>query len=164
VVSALAPATWTVVAAPFGAVRLEARAGRVSAIRLLESAAPRASDDPLLRRAAAQLERYFADATAPLDLPLEVGGTAFQRAVWAAIASIPAGEVRRYGELGAALDAPARAIGQACGENRLPLAIPCHRVVAADGLGGFAHARDGFALRVKRWLLEHEGALRGALL
>ena len=67
-------------------------------------------------------------------------------------------------ERGRARDVPARAVGQACGDNRLPLVIPCHRVIGASGLGGFAHRSGGFELTVKRWLLEHEGALRGPLL
>ncbi len=62
------------------------------------------------------------------------------------------------------LQIPARAIGQACGDNRLPVVIPCHRVIGADSLGGFAHSKGGFELTVKRWLLEHENALRGPLL
>jgi len=59
-------------------------------------------------------------------------------------------------ELARELGADARAIGQACGDNRLPLVIPCHRIVAADGLGGFGHATGGYLLEVKRWLLMHE--------
>jgi methylated-DNA-[protein]-cysteine S-methyltransferase len=155
-----------VMAAPFGAVAIESRAGRICRIDLLDRKppAPEGKVDPLVARVIAQLNRYFDDPRAAFDLPLEIDGTPFQRAVWTAIAAIPPGRVQRYGEIGTALGAPARAVGQACGDNRLPLVIPCHRVVAAAGLGGFAHATDGFALRVKRWLLEHEGALRGALL
>jgi methylated-DNA-[protein]-cysteine S-methyltransferase len=126
-----------------------------------------ASSEPpfgLAAEAAAQLTRYFGDPTFRFDLPLAVNGTLFQRRVWDAIAAIPCGTTRRYGELAEALDAPARAIGQACGDNRLPIVIPCHRVIGADGLGGFAHATGGFPTSVKRWLLEHEGALRGTLL
>ena len=91
-------------------------------------------------------------------------GTPFQRRVWDAISGIASGTTATYGELARALDAPARSVGQACGDNRLPIVIPCHRVVGVDGLGGFAHASGGFPTTVKRWLLEHEGALRGTLL
>ena len=55
-----------------------------------------------------------------------------------------------------ALNGEARAVGQACGDNKLPVVIPCHRVVAADGIGGFAHATGGYLLEAKRWLLAHE--------
>jgi methylated-DNA-[protein]-cysteine S-methyltransferase len=69
---------------------------------------------------------------------------------------IPRGKTRTYGELAKALNGEARAVGQACGDNKLPVVIPCHRVVAADGIGGFAHATGGYLLEAKRWLLAHE--------
>lgn len=153
-----------IVAAPFGAVVIETRGGRLTALHLTPSQPPVAPQTPLGAAAKAQLERYFEDAAFPFDLPLDIVGSPFQQRVWAAIASIPCGQTRRYGDLAAALDAPARAVGQACGDNRLPLVIPCHRVIGAAGIGGFAHSRGGFALTVKRWLLEHEGALAGSLL
>lgn len=93
----------------------------------------------------------------PLDLD---GGTGFQRAVWTTLRRIPAGETRTYGELARALRCPgaARAVGSACGANPIPLLIPCHRVVAADGkLGGFSAG-----LEWKRRLLAIEGTLPGS--
>jgi methylated-DNA-[protein]-cysteine S-methyltransferase len=110
----------------------------------------------LAARAAEQLERYREDPDARFDLPLAVEGTALQRAVWDAMCAIPRGRTRTYGELARELGADARAIGQACGDNRLPIVIPCHRVVAADGIGGFGHAKRGYLLEAKRWLLMHE--------
>ena len=113
----------------------------------------------LAKRAARQLERYLDDPDTLLDLPLAVVGSPFQRRVWRAIASIPRGEVRTYGEVAKALSSAPRAVGQACGSNWFPLVVPCHRVVGANGLGGFAHHGEGFHLEIKRWLLEHERAL-----
>jgi methylated-DNA-[protein]-cysteine S-methyltransferase len=84
-------------------------------------------------------------------------GTPFRRAVWREIASIPCGRTRTYGEIADRLHSSPRAVGGACGDNPLPLVVPCHRVVARDGLGGFMHRDGGFALAVKRWLLAHEG-------
>ncbi|GGM54757.1 methylated-DNA-[protein]-cysteine S-methyltransferase [Halarchaeum rubridurum] len=84
----------------------------------------------------------------------------FTGEVMAAMAAIPYGETRTYGELAATLDSAAVAVGQACGRNTLPLVVPCHRVVAADGLGGFSLDHPD-ALGVKRRLLEHEGARDG---
>ena len=110
----------------------------------------------LAARAAEQLERYREDPDARFDLPLAVEGTPLQRAVWDAMCAIPRGRTRTYGELSRELGADARAIGQACGDNRLPIVIPCHRVVAADGIGGFGHAKRGYLLEAKRWLLMHE--------
>ena len=119
----------------------------------VKSVAPRTA---LAKRVAEQLERYRENADTKFDLPLVVEGTPLQRAVWEAVCAIPRGKTRTYGELARELGAGARDIGQACGDNRLPIVIPCHRVVAADGLGGFGHATGGYLLEVKRWLLMHE--------
>jgi methylated-DNA-[protein]-cysteine S-methyltransferase len=109
-------------------------------------------------RACAQIERYVGDPEFRFDLPLARRGTPFQRRVWAKIAAIGAGRTRSYGELALELRSAPRAVGQACGANPLPLVVPCHRVLAASGIGGFAHHEGGFHLSVKRWLLAHEGA------
>jgi methylated-DNA-[protein]-cysteine S-methyltransferase len=115
------------------------------------------SQRELATEAARQINAWIADPTTRFDLPLAGAGTPFRRSVWAAIAAIPLGETRSYGELAAALASAPRAVGQACGANPLPLIVPCHRVIAADGsLGGFARERGGFLLDVKRWLLAHE--------
>lgn len=140
-------------------VAVRARGERVTDICYLPStekvSPPRT---PLAERAARQLEAYRADPDARLDLPVAIEGTAFQRRLWAALCEIPRGRTLTYGELARRLGATARAVGQACGDNRLPIVIPCHRVVAAGGLGGFGHARRGYLLDAKRWLLAHECA------
>jgi methylated-DNA-[protein]-cysteine S-methyltransferase len=153
-----------VIAAPFGAVAVETDAERVCALRFLPATPEVQPSNDLSIEAVEQLKRYFADPRFRFELPLDLRGSAFQCRVWDAISAIPSGTTRRYGELATELVAPARAVGQACGDNRLPIVIPCHRVIGADSLGGFAHASSGFALSVKRWLLEHEGALRGTLI
>ena len=131
--------------------------GAVVAIRYLPpSAGLLAPRNALAERAARQLERYREDPDTAFDLPLRIEGSPFQRSVWSAMCAIPRGRTRTYGELAAALGGEARAVGQACGDNRLPIIIPCHRVVAADGIGGFGHATDGYLLEAKRWLLMHE--------
>ena len=89
-------------------------------------------------------------------------GSMFQQRVWAAIAAIPVGQTRSYGELARQLDSSARAVGRACGDNPWPLLVPCHRVVAANGLGGFNHDRGDGMLAIKRWLLVHEQGKRQA--
>lgn len=93
------------------------------------------------------------------ELPLTICGTPFQRNTWRAISQIPAGEIRTYGDISAEIGGTPRAVGQACGANPFPIVIPCHRVVAKSGLGGFANTRDGWLLDTKRWLLKHEGVL-----
>ena len=110
----------------------------------------------LAERAAKQLEHYRENPDTTFDLPLLVEGSALQRGVWDAMCAIPRGRTRTYGDLARESGADARAIGQACGDNKLPIVIPCHRVVAADGIGGFAHSTGGYLLEAKRWLLMHE--------
>jgi methylated-DNA-[protein]-cysteine S-methyltransferase len=112
----------------------------------------------VLDETAAQLDSYFAGELVAFDLPLELHGTDFQRSCWLALASIPYGRTVSYGEqarrLGLGPDA-ARAVGAANGQNPLPIVLPCHRVIGADGsLTGF-----GGGLPTKRFLLEHEGAI-----
>jgi methylated-DNA-[protein]-cysteine S-methyltransferase len=141
-------------------VAVKTRGGRVSEIHYLPPcSAAQSPGNELAERAARQLERYREDPDARFDLPLLVEGTPFQRRLWDALCEIPRGRTLTYGELARRLGGEARAVGQACGDNRLPIVIPCHRVVAAGGIGGFAHATDGYLLEAKRWLLAHE---RGA--
>lgn len=129
----------------------------LASIDFLDGAvADRTARSESARRAVAQLRAYFADPRTPLTLPLAPGGTPFQRRVWAALRAIPAGETRRYGELAQQLRSGPRAIGGACRANPVPLVVPCHRVVAAGGEGGFMGQVDGPALTLKRWLLQHE--------
>ena len=104
-----------------------------------------------------QLKRYFASPQAGFDLPLQQRGTAYQQRVWRALQRIPAGHTLTYGQLAKRLHSSPRAIGNACRQNPLPLLVPCHRVVAATGLGGFAGKTSGAPLALKRWLLKHEG-------
>lgn len=114
----------------------------------------------LTRRVAEQLDAYYADPDIVFDLPLATRGTDFQRRVWDQICAVPRGGLTTYGSIAKALRSVPRAVGQACGQNWFPVVIPCHRVVAASGLGGFAHhGEEGFHLGVKRWLLRHEGAM-----
>jgi methylated-DNA-[protein]-cysteine S-methyltransferase len=140
-------------------VGVATRDGVVASLKYLHpSASVVAAKNPLAERAARQLEAYKRDANATFDLPVVVEGTDLQKAVWRAMCAIPRGKTRTYGDLARELGADARDIGQCCGDNRLPLVIPCHRIVAADGIGGFAHATSGYLVEAKRWLLMHEAA------
>lgn len=112
--------------------------------------------DARAARVAAELDAYWRDPAHVFDLPLLPLGTPFQLRVWAALRAIPRGAPTTYGALARQLGTAARALGQACGANPLPLFIPCHRVVSAQGLGGFMHAAAGAPLDVKTWLLAHE--------
>ena len=145
-----------VVRLPFGYVGVRTNGASVSEITFLRGAQSKPAATPLAQRVVDQLMDYCDDSTSPFDLPIAIEGTPFQQQVWSEIARIPTGETRSYGELALRLNGSARAVGQACGDNRWPLVIPCHRVVAAAGIGGFAHRRDDSYLRIKRWLLSHE--------
>ncbi|AOJ01147.1 MULTISPECIES: methylated-DNA--[protein]-cysteine S-methyltransferase [Burkholderia] len=148
-----------VIDAPFGKMGIRTDASVVREIVYLpESMKSVAPDTTLAKRAARQIERYFERASARFDLPLAAVGTPFQHRVWNAISAIPPGVVLTYGQIAKQIGSAPRAVGQACGSNYFPLVIPCHRVVASGGIGGFAnHDDDGYFLKVKRWLLAHEG-------
>lgn len=110
---------------------------------------------------ARQVQAYFRDPQSRFNLPLAPAGTAFQHRVWAAMRRIPVGETRSYGELARQLGSSARAIGGACRANPIPVVIPCHRVVATHGIGGFMGVTAGAGLRIKQNLLAHESAFQG---
>ena len=103
------------------------------------------------------LRRYFEQGQWSANIPLQLSGTEFQQRVWRSLLAIPAGDVLTYGELAGELKSSARAVGQACRRNPTPVVVPCHRVVAASGLGGFAGVTAGAMSDIKRWLLHHEG-------
>ncbi len=148
---------------PFATIGIATTGKHVTAIRYLAptvaALAPRRNTIAYL--ACVQVQAYLDDGRFEFDLPLVLSGTRHRVAVWEAMQRIPAGNTLTYGELARSLGSSARAVGGACGANPLPLVVPCHRVVAAGGaLGGFMGSRsEGFELAIKRWLLEHEGAL-----
>jgi methylated-DNA-[protein]-cysteine S-methyltransferase len=109
---------------------------------------------PVLKETATQLEEYFAGERTDFDLQMELDGTRFQRVVWTELTRIPYGETISYGELARRVGRPngPRAVGQANGRNPIPIIVPCHRVLASNGIGGY-----GGGLKVKRALLALEG-------
>jgi methylated-DNA-[protein]-cysteine S-methyltransferase len=148
----------TVVDSPIGPLGLIASEAGLQSVLFNGGRISPEGSSPVLDEAARQLEAYFDGDLVTFDLPLELRGTEFNRRCWLALASIPYGQTVSYGEqarrLGLGSDA-ARAIGAANGRNPLPIVLPCHRVIGVDGsLTGF-----GGGLHVKRFLLEHEGAL-----
>lgn len=115
---------------------------------------PEADDHAVLEAAAGQLSEYFAGEREKFDVPLALDGTEFQEAAWRALAAVPFGETRTYGEQAEAIGRPGafRAVGAANGRNPVPIILPCHRIVGANGdLTGFAGGID-----TKRRLLDHE--------
>lgn len=119
------------------------------------------ASEPLFQFTAKKLMGYFNDPSLELSLadsfPIEtLAGTPYQKRVWQAISQIPVGEVRSYSEVADTINSCPRATANACGANHLPIFIPCHRVVAKQGLGGFMRGKKN-GLTIKKWLLRHEG-------
>lgn len=137
---------------PLGWISLTEEAGAITALGWDGRGSDRT---PLLDKAARQLLEYFAHGRETFDLPLRPGGGAFQQSVNDAMRAIPYGQTREYGAIARELNAPAQAVGQACGGNTIAILIPCHRVVGASSLGGFS-APGGVETKVA--LLRHEGA------
>lgn len=111
------------------------------------------TETPLLCRAREQLQAYFDRERTSFDVPLAPRGSEYRRRVWAALCAIPPGQTRTYAELARIAGGSARSVGQANGANPIPVLIPCHRVVASAGLGGYS---GGGGLDTKRFLLQLE--------
>lgn len=147
-----------ILAAPFGAIGVRLQGEALAGLDFLPpDIALRPCGSAAIHRVAHELEAYYANPAHAWKLTLAPAGTLFRQRVWQALSAIPSGRTRTYGDLAHDLDSSPRAVGQAVGDNPIPIVIPCHRVLAAHGLGGFMHGIDGFPLSVKRWLLRHEG-------
>lgn len=145
-----------VIAAPFGAVGILMFGEQVSIELLAEKHAPKPAENTIVQSIVAQIETYFSNAKHGFKWTVNQRGTPFQQRVWQAISEIPCGQVLTYGDIAAQIGSGSRAVANACGANNLPLIVPCHRVVAQNGIGGFMQGNvDG--LKVKQWLLKHEG-------
>lgn len=151
--------------APFGALGVHIKDAFLIGLEFLPpGTAPVDSSNtaikPVIKQLADELDAYYAAPGHRFNLALAPHGTPFRRKVWRALEDIPAGQTQTYGEVARALGSGARAVGQAVGDNPIPIIIPCHRVIAANGgLGGFMHSRTGYSQDIKRWLLRHEGML-----
>ncbi|OAN70739.1 cysteine methyltransferase [Jannaschia sp. EhC01] len=138
---------------PIGPIWVEEDDGAIVAAGWGAVDAP--GDTPLLRAAAAQLRAYFDGTLTRFTVPIRHGRDGATGRVLDAMQAIPLGDTREYGDIAKEVGLPAQAVGQACGANRIPILIPCHRVLSATGLGGFS-APGGVETKV--WLLRHEGA------
>ena len=156
------PMAETTYHSPLGPLRLREAHGHIThldwgpALRgeLLREPGRHNDDSPLLNRAVHQLNAYFFCGLRHFNLPVAPPGTAFQLSVWKQMQAIPYGDTRTYGEIARWLRSAPRPVGTACGRNPVPIIIPCHRVVASGGLGGYSG--DG-GVDTKQWLLELEG-------
>lgn len=146
-------------ATPFAVLGIRTVGALLTDIEYLpRGAATLAPTTKLAERVCRQIERYLDDPRYRFNLPFDYRGSEFQCRVWREISKIGVGKTRTYKDIALKLQNAPRAVGGACGRNRLPLLIPCHRVLGSNGIGGFMHARGGEPISIKRWLLVHEGA------
>jgi methylated-DNA-[protein]-cysteine S-methyltransferase len=153
------PSRIAVITSPIGLIALESDGRALRGVRLQVREPVLSPADAVLRQAAREIEEYFAGRRRSFSVPLHrpTTASAFQHRVWDELERIPFGETRTYGEIARHLGTSPRALGGACARNALPLFIPCHRVVARTGLGGFSGDWEtGRALDVKQVLLAHE--------
>jgi methylated-DNA-[protein]-cysteine S-methyltransferase len=140
---------WTTMDSPIGELLIRSRDGVITAIEFSPFDVPLDGHDdaePVLQAARDQLQGYFDGTRTEFDLPMEASGTEFQRRVWHALRAIPYGKTTSYGEVAASLGlkpGASRAVGTANGANPIPIVVPCHRVVGADGsLTGYGGGLD----------------------
>jgi methylated-DNA-[protein]-cysteine S-methyltransferase len=145
---------------PFGVLGIQCTDEKLTGIAFLPpQVKPLPPSNALAREVCKQLSAYLADSNFHFDLPLDLVGTDHQRRVWRAMLKIPRGQVRTYGDVAKEMKSSPRAVGQACGNNPVPVIVPCHRIVGKHGLVGFMHHSGGRATDIKQWLLQHEHAL-----
>lgn len=143
---------------PLGTLQIQLSGECVTSLDITTAMSPR-HFNPTAAAVCAELQAYFADPQHRFALSLHLYGTPFQRRVWRALQRIPVGQTRTYGDLAKALQSSPRAVGNACRANPVPIIVPCHRIVAANGLGGYSGQTRGRQMQIKRWLLSHEGVL-----
>jgi len=156
---------YCVIKAPFGCLGIETGMVEgslmVSKIDYLPaSTALIKAHNQLAREVERQCKAYFKNPQFQFELPLRPQGTEHQNKVWKSVLDIPFGQTSTYGQLAKKIKSGARAVGTACGANPYPLVTPCHRVVSAQGIGGFMKEdAPGFYRQIKIWLLKHEGVI-----
>lgn len=145
-----------VIATPVGRIGLRMNAKQLCAVDFVSGRYRTRQNTAVGEQIQAQLDSYFANPAFQFTLDVAADGTDFQQRVWRELKKIPAGTTVTYGELADRLGSSARAVGNACRANPLPVIVPCHRVVSKTGLGGYMGKTSGGRLKIKSWLLDHE--------
>jgi methylated-DNA-[protein]-cysteine S-methyltransferase len=146
-----------IIPSPIGKIGIVIKDNQLSALRFLSDATPlQPAISTASQEVALALSSYFTYRNCTFNLNFSLDGSEFQKAVWHTLKSIPFNKTITYGELAQQFQTSPRAIGQACRTNPIPIIIPCHRVIAAKHLGGYAGKRDGKLMEIKKWLLLHE--------
>jgi methylated-DNA-[protein]-cysteine S-methyltransferase len=138
---------------PIGTLKIKADGTHVHNIEFVHTKRTTLTKSPLLRRCIKELEEYFGGKRRRFTVPFKTKGTEFQKSIWSTMRTVEHGNTVSYGALAKAIKRPKafRAVANACGKNPLPIIIPCHRITAAKGLGGYTPG-----MSKKRWLLRHE--------
>lgn len=146
-----------VIDSPIGRLGIVTNEHYLLALDFLTSATPLLpARTALAQKISMQLKHYFTDPAFQFTVPVQPHGTPFQQKVWSLLQAIPAKQTKTYGEAAKLLNTSPRAIGNACRNNPIPVIIPCHRIIASNGLGGYAGYTNFHWLQKKHWLLEHE--------
>lgn len=145
-----------VIDSPIGKLGIVTEDNKVQRTEFLAEVDCIAPQDDFTNNVVSQLNAYFEDSNFQFDLPLKIEGRPFQKTVWCALRKIPLGKTKTYSDLADELSSGPRAVGNACRHNPIPIIVPCHRIVAKSGLGGFAGETAGTAVNIKMWLLNHE--------
>ena len=146
-----------VITSPLGKLGLTIVGGKLTKIQFLSSDAQLlATQDPLALRTIAKIKKYFYNPKLQFKLPIQAKGTPLQKKIWRALLRIPCGKTVTYGELARQIGTNPRVIGNACRRNPIPIVIPCHRVIAKTGLGGYCGKTCNKFLKIKNWMLQHE--------
>ena len=149
-----------VIDSPLGKLGIVIEGDRLLAIDFLSgSRKKKTPDNATAREVVNQLKQYFKNPEWEFSIPLLPAKTAFGRRIRNALNNIPVGQVRSYGAVAKKLKTAPRAVGGACRANPVPIVVPCHRVVAEKGIGGFSGSTQGKEIMIKQWLLGHEGAV-----
>ena len=153
-----APALDATVSWPLGVLGIQMEAKAISRVMFLqEDTPPIRPATAAAKRAVEAIQRYLENPHKIPCVSVDLKGTVFQQKVWHALQQLQPGEVVSYGELAKRLGTGARAVGNACRNNPVPVLVPCHRVVAKSGMGGFSGKQSGSMMDIKTWLLAHEG-------
>ena len=154
------------ITSPIGKIGIQCNAKQLLTVCFLaDNSDTVATQLALAKKVCQQLKRYFKDPQYQFQLPLHLVGTDLQQTIWQFLNTIPSGKTMTYGEVATQLGTHPRVMGQACRANPIPIIVPCHRVIAADGgLGGYCGATRGEGLARKRYLLQHEQSLAAELL
>ncbi len=147
-----------ILTSPIGRIGVNVEKNQLVSLAFLENAKARCYSHPHTQVISQELTKYFSEIKQfyKFSFKLNLIGTPFQKRVWECLLEIPIGSTKTYGQIASRLKTSARAVGNACRANPIPIIVPCHRVVSATGLGGYCGQTDGTELHAKTWLINHE--------